>query len=412
MELFKLFGRVLVETSDAEKSLDRTDAKSKSLTNNLGSYMASAAKWASAIGTAVVAAATAVYNIASDVAKKGDEIDKESQKIGLSAQAYQEWAYILEHNGTSISSVGQAIVNLSKNVGNASEDTLEALERIGIGTNEALTMTPEELWEAVITNLQNMDAGTERTAISTRLFGRQAKELEPLLNSGAEATKELKDKVNELGGVMSDTLVSKSAEYEDAVTDLKTAWQGFKNDLAENTIPGMINVVNGFTAMLTGDFIPGLELAGSGIASFFQGTLETLYSYTESVWEAMAQTIEKAQYSLGGLFGLSKEEVDAGIDAYYNEEFQLPSGEWVTQDLLDDRFRHANGLLFVPRDNYPANLHYGERVLTRQEAEEYNSGRSSGGGFNQTVNISTVTTSPAQTAAAVRAAFETARWNV
>ena len=73
----------------------------------------------------------------------------------------------------------------------------------------------------------------------------------------------------------------------------------------------------------------------------------------------------------------------------------------------------AVGLPFVPKDNYPANLHYGERVLTRQEAEEYNSGKSSGGGgFNQTVNISTVTTSPAQTAAAVRAAFETARWSV
>lgn len=412
MELFKLFGRVLVETSDAEKSLDKTDAKSQSLTKSLGSYMQSAAKWAAGIGTAVVAAATAVYNIASDVAQKGDEIDKQSQKIGLSAQAYQEWAYILEHNGTSLESVGASIVKLSTNVGNASEDTLAALERIGIGTNEALTMTPEELWEAVIGHLQEMGPGMERTAIATKLFGEQAKELEPLLNFGADATKELKDKVHELGGVMSDDLVKKSAEYEDAVTDLKTAWQGFKNDLAENTIPGMTNVVNGFTAMLTGDFIPGLELAGSGIASFFQGCLETLYSYTESVWQAMSEKIQEAQYALGGLFGMSREEVDAGVDAYYNEEIQLPSGEWITPSELDDRFRHANGLLFVPRDNYPANLHYGERVLTRQEAEEYNSGKGSGGGFNQTVNISTVTTSPAQTAAAVRAAFETARWSV
>lgn len=412
MELFKLFGRVLVETSDAEKNLDKTDAKSKSLTQSLGGYMQTAAKWAAAIGAAVVAAASAVANVVADVAAQADEIDKESQKLGLSAQAYQEWAYILEHNGSSISSVGTAIVNLSKNVGDASTDTLEALERIGIGTNEALTMTPEELWEAVIKHLQEMAPGTERTAIATELFGKNAKELEPLLNAGADATQELKDRVHELGGVMSDDLVKKGAEYEDAVTDLKTAWQGFKNDLAENTIPGMTDVVNGFTMMLTGEFIPGLELAGQGIESFFEGCLNTLYSYTESVWSAVASKIQDMQYSLGALFGMDKAMVDASVESYYNEEFQLPSGEWITQSELDDRFRHANGLLFVPRDNYPANLHYGERVLTRQEAEEYNSGQASGGGFNQTVNISTVSQTPAQTAAAIRAAFETARWSV
>ena len=412
MELFKLFGRVLVETSDADKSLDKTDAKSKSLTQSLGSYMQSAAKWAAAIGSAVVAAGGAIVKVVSDVAAQADEIDKQSQKIGLSAQAYQEWAYILEHNGASIEAAGQAITDLSKKVGAGSEDVLEALERIGIGTNEALTATPEDLWESVIRHLQEMEPGTERTAIATTLFGEAAKELGPLLNSSADDVQGLKDKIHELGGVMDDDLVKKGAEYEDAVTDLKTAWQGFKNDLAENTIPGMIDVVNGFTQMLTGEFIPGLELAGEGIASFFMGTLETLYTYTESVWSMMAAKIEEAQYWLGSLAGMSRSEVDAGVKSYYEDDFQLPSGEWVTQSMLDDRFRHANGISFVPRDNYPATLHYGERVLTRQEAEEYNSGKGTGGGINQTINISTVSQTPAQTAAAIRAAFETARWAV
>ena len=257
-----------------------------------------------------------------------------------------------------------------------------------------------------------MEPGTERTAIATTLFGEAAKELGPLLNSSADDVQGLKDKIHELGGVMDDDLVKKGAEYEDAVTDLKTAWQGFKNDLAENTIPGMIDVVNGFTQMLTGEFIPGLELAGEGIASFFMGTLETLYTYTESVWSMMAAKIEEAQYWLGSLAGMSRSEVDAGVKSYYEDDFQLPSGEWVTQSMLDDRFRHANGISFVPRDNYPATLHYGERVLTRQEAEEYNSGKGTGGGINQTINISTVSQTPAQTAAAIRAAFETARWAV
>lgn len=41
---------------------------------------------------------------------------------------------------------------------------------------------------------------------------------------------------------------------------------------------------------------------------------------------------------------------------------------------------HANGLRYVPFDGYIAELHQGERVLTKQEAESYNRGEGSGGG--------------------------------
>ena len=43
---------------------------------------------------------------------------------------------------------------------------------------------------------------------------------------------------------------------------------------------------------------------------------------------------------------------------------------------------HADGLAYVPYNGYIAHLHEGERVLTRNEAESYNSGQMSGkGGF-------------------------------
>lgn len=40
---------------------------------------------------------------------------------------------------------------------------------------------------------------------------------------------------------------------------------------------------------------------------------------------------------------------------------------------------HANGLSYVPFDGYVAELHEGERVLTKQENRDYNRGRSTGG---------------------------------
>lgn len=408
-ELFKLVGRVMVDASGADQALDGTDKKAEGVTNSLGGYMDKLKGWAQAAGAAIAGSAIAkglkeVWDISSQVAEIGDNIDKASQKFMLSRQAYQEWAFVAERSGFEIETLGNAVVDLSKKVGEGKEDILSVLEEIGVSAADAMTATPEELFDMVINGLQGVDESTRRAYLADKLMGEAAKQLNPLLNTSAEETQKLKDEVHALGGVMSDQLVDQSAKFQDSQTNLQTAWDGVKNHLAEKTLPGMTQIVDGLTQMLTGNFASGLTTAADGVVNYLEGLLSAF----DSFWAGIASSIQEAQYAVGGWFGLSKEEVDAGANAYYNEEFQLPSGEWVTQDELDNRFRHASGIEFVPRNNYPATLHYGERVLTRQEAEEYNAGKASGG--NITINITTTSQSPAQTAAAVAAALTRARW--
>lgn len=73
--------------------------------------------------------------------------------------------------------------------------------------------------------------------------------------------------------------------------------------------------------------------------------------------------------------------------------------------------RHAGGLDYVPYNDYVANLHRGEMVLTAREADEYRRNGAQGGtGFvvNQTIYAAKQT--PVELAAATRAAFQRARW--
>lgn len=408
-ELFKLVGRVMVDASGANQALDGTDKKAQGLTGSLGGYMDKLKKWAAAArsaiaGSAIVKGMKEIWNISSQVAEVGDNIDKASQKMLLSAQAYQEWDYIAKMSGTTIESVGAAVYELSKKVAQGGDETLALLEEIGVSAADAMTATPEDLFSMVVAGLQNVEDIGRRAYISDALMGGSAQELETIFNSTQDALKSLVEEMKKLGVEMSDELVDMSSDFKDAEAKMKAAWDGVKNHLAENTLPGMTQIVDGLTQMLTGNFANGLTTAADGVENYLVGVLRSF----ETFWKGIASSIQEAQYTVGGWFGMSKEEVDAGVDSYYNDEFQLPSGEWVTQDVLDNRFRHASGIEFVPRNDYPATLHYGERVLTRQEAEEYNAGKNSGG--NTTINISTVAQSPAQTAAAITAAMARARW--
>lgn len=71
---------------------------------------------------------------------------------------------------------------------------------------------------------------------------------------------------------------------------------------------------------------------------------------------------------------------------------------------------HAGGLDYVPYNNYVANLHRGEMVLTADEADSYRRGKGSSNGFNLTQNIYAAKQTPVELAASTAAYFQRARW--
>ena len=408
-ELFKLVGRVMVDASGANQALDGTDKKAQGLTGSLGGYMDKLKGWAQAAGAAIAGSAIVkgmkeIWNISSQVAEVGDNIDKASQKMLLSAQAYQEWDYIAKMSGTTIESVGAAVYELSKKVAQGGDETLALLEEIGVSAADAMTATPEDLFSMVVAGLQNVEDIGRRAYISDALMGGSAKDLETIFNSTQKALEDLVAKQKELGGVMSDELVKMSADFTDAETNMKTAWDGVKNHLAENTLPAMTQIVDGLTQMLTVNFATGLKTAADGVVEYLDGIIQTIVDYLGfSPFRSNAAVVEDYGSNLyNSLFGGTNSS--PGVSGYLETWGNKP---FVTGGYAD-RFGHASGIEFVPRNDYPATLHYGERVLTRQEAEEYNAGKSGGG--NTTINISTVAQSPAQTAAAITAAMARARW--
>lgn len=243
-----------------------------------------------AVAGATTAAGAAFMSAAGDVASYGDSIDKMSQKIGISAEAYQEWDFIAQHSGTSMESLKTSF----KTIANAAQDGKEEFKALGISLEDAKKMSTEDLFAATITGLQNMEEGTQRTAIASALLGKGAIELGALFNTSAADTEAMRQQVHELGGVMSNQAVKDAAAYQDSLQNLQVGFDGLKNNMMSQFLPGITSVMDGLTAIVTGDSDGGLAAIGKGIDEMVTNLADMapkLFEIGGSIIESFAQAI-------------------------------------------------------------------------------------------------------------------------
>lgn len=224
--------------------------------------LGAAAAGFAAVTTAAVATTGAIKDGVSAAADYGDTIDKMSQKMGLSTDAYQEWDFVMQHCGTSI----EALKPSMKTLAMAAEKGSDAFAQLGISEEQVATMSQEELFNATIAGLQGVTDETQRTALAAELLGRGATELGPLMNMTAEETEAMRQQVHDLGGVMSNDAVKAAAAYKDSLQNMQTAISGLKNKLAGDLLPSVTTVMDGLTMLFSGgDTDEAVEMIGEGI---------------------------------------------------------------------------------------------------------------------------------------------------
>jgi histidinol phosphatase-like enzyme len=143
--IFSLFGTIFIDNKEADKKIDETTQKGESAGSKIGKAFGSIGKAAVAVGTATVAAAgtvgAATYKMASSTSQHADEIDKMSQKLGMSKKSYQEWDYVLSQAGVDITSMSTGLKTLTNKLDdakNGSKSAQEMFTKLGISAEEAL----------------------------------------------------------------------------------------------------------------------------------------------------------------------------------------------------------------------------------------------------------------------------------
>ena len=395
MEIFKLIGSIMVDTADAEKSIQKTGDDAEKLGNTFADGMKTAGKWAMGLAAGAVAVGGAMVNAAKETAAAMDDVDKASQRMKMDVESYQELAYAAEMSGVEMSTLEQAA---------------KKLEGTGLSMDDALA------------EIYSLETAEERAAKAAELFGDSvAYKMTPLLNNSAEDMADMAQEARDLGLVMSEDAVKNGAAMNDMFTKVEESISALKNGLVADLMPYVMEIldwvienipmiretiasvmdavipivrpildaimqmlppimnaikklmdfiipyikpviesisslVKGFMALMNGD----IEGFAEGIINFLGGIVNTFFNLGQaifgalwdglvSIWNGIVQWIQNS-------FGWLAEKLGA-------------VGRFLGLGGGGEGESHAGGLPLVPYDNYPAMLHRGESVMTAADTQ-------------------------------------------
>lgn len=321
MELFKLFGSIMIDNKKANESISETDSRASKLVHGFKKGIKTAAVMGTALTGMAVAGGTALFGMANKAAASGDRVDKLSQKVGMSRKGFQEWDYILSQNGMSIESLQGGMKKLNNTIDDAiggSKTAVNAFGRIGISVDDLKGKSPEQVFEMTVKALQGMPDGAEKAALANELLGRSGSELMPLLNGSSKSVDELKAKAKELGIVLSDDSIDASVKFTDTLDSLKRSLGAVVTKVGVAVMPIMqkaadwvianmptIQMVMGTVFKYIGQFV---SAAVDVFQTYFLPVLQFIFNWIRDNWPQISNFI-------GTVFNLIKDIIHQATEA-------------------------------------------------------------------------------------------------
>lgn len=326
-EIFRLFGSILLDTSETDKSLAKTEKSGKNLASTLASGAKTVVAAGAAIGAAATAAGAAIYGIAKDAAGTTDEIDKMSQKIGISREEYQELAFVCSQSGTDVNKLQGGMKTLTNSIDsavNGGKTATAMFDKLGISVKNAdgSVRSQEEVLNDAVRALQGMEDGAEKAALATDLFGKAGTELMPLLNSEAGSFDEMRQQAHDLGLVLSDEAVDAGVHLTDTIDQCERSFKSIVTQIGVAVMPlvqsaaewvlenmPLIQSVLGAVFEFFGnvissvvEYITTLKSAAADWLADHQGTIDAVLSGLSGLWQ-FVQTIFSALMTAAGALG-------------------------------------------------------------------------------------------------------------
>jgi hypothetical protein len=240
MELFKLFGSILIDDKEANKSLSRVEKKTESFTKGLGKALKGAGKLAAGIGMGAGALGAAVFALGLKTGEAADRILDLNSATGMSTDEIQKWEKAAKLAGTNTETMTNASAKLTKSLDAMSVETdkgAEALGKLGLTFDEIEKMSADERMNVLTEALGEVDDKTERARIGTDLFGKSWADMAPIIDLGKEALENAKGSAN----IISNDDLNMANDFRMKVVEMKDQLGHFVDKIGLAVMPMLIS---------------------------------------------------------------------------------------------------------------------------------------------------------------------------
>lgn len=225
-----------------------TEAQVESLTRETkkanGASLDSLKSGFSGLAKAATACIAAVAALSVAFAKEGDEIDKTSKKLGVSAETYQRWAYIFEmetDNANNYASAMKSVQSLLGQVAKESPKAERALALIGLTMDDLKGKGAQEALQTIMRALSGISDEEARLTAANVLLGESGANVAQIATLTSDELAEL-NKGFEQNGYLSDEQVAKAAEVADAFTEVKQTYKAVVAEIGAALAPALKSI--------------------------------------------------------------------------------------------------------------------------------------------------------------------------
>lgn len=245
-----LIMKLKMDASNMEKELNRAARN----TDDFGKLISGAAKVGTiALGALSAIAATtgaALVSMTKSSAIVGDELNKTSQKTGVAVETLSGLRFAADLSDVSMEQLSASMGKLARAQQDASTGSKEArmtFTALGVSYKEADgTLRPlNDVMLDAADQLSHLEDETKRAAIAQELFGKSGMQMLPLLNQGSAAIRAQTEEAKALGVVWTTDAAQGAEAFNDSLTRLGYAAEGFRNDVAQILIPILNEVTDG-----------------------------------------------------------------------------------------------------------------------------------------------------------------------
>lgn len=178
-----------------------------------------------------------------------DEINKLSQKIGISVEALSTLRYAAQLSDASLETLQKGIKSLSQNITEASTGVGEGAQvfaalGIAVKNTDGSLKTTDTVLLQIADVFANLEDGAVKTSLAVALFGKSGMDLIPFLNQGAAGINQLTAEAERLGLKLTTETVRSAEAFNDNLTALKAASSSLGISLARDFLPELINITN------------------------------------------------------------------------------------------------------------------------------------------------------------------------